>query len=181
MPRPDAQPVISSDHYDRSVKSGIRLTIGACFNKIPGTLGIGLQPGPACDLIYDALFLDKYFFPKSVCEIFSFDMIEHVPTKKVLPMFRVWHKILSENGRLEIGTLDLLSTCRDFISSDGARRKLLINHFYGGQTFPSDFHLTGYTYDILKDYLKDAGFVKIRKFDSLYKKWCANLIVEAFK
>jgi len=158
-----------------------KLTIGAFYNKVPGTIGIGLEPGSACDKIINAMELDKYYSEFTVSDIFSFDMIEHISTKLVLNMFKIWHKVLTIDGRIEIGTLDLESTCADFLSSDFTRRKVLINHFYGSQSFQSDFHLTGYTFEILKDYLEQAGFKNVRRCDSLYKNWCGSLIVEAFK
>ena len=158
-----------------------KLTIGAWSNKVPGTIGIGLEPGPACDKIINSLALDNFYAEFSVNEIFSFDMIEHIPTKLILNLFMVWHKVLTFDGRIEIGTQDLESLCNDFLSSDFTRRKSLINHFYGSQSFQSDFHLTGYTFEILKDYLEQAGFKNVRRCDSLYKNWCGSLIVEAFK
>lgn len=160
---------------------GINLTIGACYNKVPGTIGIGLEKGPACDKIINTMELDKEYSESSVSKIFSFDMIEHIPTKMVLVMFKKWYNILEIDGRIEIGTLDLAGTCRQFILAGFEERKALINQFYGSQLFDSDFHKTGYTYEILRDYLERAGFVNIKKCESIYNKWCGSLIVEAFK
>ncbi len=158
---------------------GIKLTVGAWANKVPGTIGIGLQQGPACDKLLNAMHLDEEYEECSISEIYTYDMIEHISTKQIIPMFKVWYKILEIGGRLEIGTIDLEGTCRQFLAGDLKKREILINHFYGSQAFPTDYHYTGYTLEILTKYLTLAGFKDIKPCKA--KGLCGGLQVEAFK
>ena len=154
------------------------LTIGAWCNKVPGTIGIGLQPGPACDVIMDAK--DLRYPDKSVDNIYSFDMVEHVYTKDVSVLFKEWYRVLVPGGRLEIGTIELEALCRQFLNAKFDERKALINHFYGSHSFDSDIHHTGFDFDLLKFYLEEAGFTGVKRYDTQYK-WSGSLVVEAFK
>ncbi len=165
---------------ERHKSLNIKLTLGAWVNKVPGTIGIGLESGIACDRILDVRKLDEEFEECSVSNIYTYDMIEHIVTQEIVPMFKVWYKIMDYGGRLEIATIDLEIICKQFLEAGLDERKALINHFYGSQSFNSDFHFSGYTFAILKDYLTQAGFKNIKRCKASYN-WGSALQVEAFK
>jgi predicted SAM-dependent methyltransferase len=156
----------------------MKLTIGAYFNKVPGTIGISLEKGPATDEIMDARKLT--YGDNTIEEIYSYDMIEHIPTKDVMVMFNEWYRVLKVGGRLEISTVDLEGICREFLAGTSEKRKALINHFYGSQSFDSDFHYTGFDFNILKDYLTQVGFKSVEREVPSYQ-WGGTLSIKAFK
>ena len=48
----------------------------------------------------------------------------------------------------------------------GPDPRAVIGYVYGGQDYPANFHRTGFTFDILADDLRGAGFTEVRRFDA---------------
>ncbi len=137
------------------------LTIGAYHNKVPGSIGVGLDQGPATDVIMDMRRLA--YADGSIEAIYTFDAVEHVPMADQPTVFREMFRVLVPGGTVEVCTVDLEGLCREFLVSDHAKRKVLLAHFYGSQSFPGDFHAAGFDEAILSELLEQAGFVDLSR------------------
>jgi predicted SAM-dependent methyltransferase len=137
------------------------LTIGAYYNKVPGSIGVGIDRGPATDRIMD--MRDLQYPDDSVDAIYTFDAVEHVPLRDQPVVFREFHRVLRPGGTIEVCTIDLEGLCREFLAGDAAKRSVLLQHFYGGQLFPGDFHCAAYDEAMLRERMAMAGFTCIER------------------
>lgn len=99
--------------------------------------------------------LDKHVKKGQCQKIRASHVIEHFPTNEIVPMLRVWHSLLEDNGELEIHTPNLRWHAALFLDD---RDEEAINYMFGGQRDDLDFHKTGFTPRVLMIRLNEAGF-----------------------
>ena len=154
------------------------LTIGAYYNKVPGSIGIGLDRGPVTDEIMDMRALR--YATGSVDAVYSFDALEHVPMADQAAAIGEMYRVLRPGGYVEIGTVDFEGLCREYLAADRATRRVLWSHFYGGQSFPGDFHQSAHEEWSLRELLETAGFVEVKRIQAS-RPWCGGLSMEGKK
>jgi len=90
----------------------------------------------------------------SVKGIMSQNALEHVQKDRVVPTLREWARLLEKGGRLELMVPDLEWACHWFIArpTNGWDMDII----YGNQQHMGEFHLTGFTRDIIKDYFEQS-------------------------
>ena len=115
------------------------------------------------DIVADARNLP--FSVNSVDEIFTDRMIEHIPICDVQKMFNEFYRVLKFGGILDVGTVDIKIIFANYLKYETMEDKfLLIRQIYGGQDkslADFDFHRCGFDEDILRFYMREAGFVNI--------------------
>jgi predicted SAM-dependent methyltransferase len=89
-------------------------------------------------------------------EVLAQDVLEHVPSTKVMPALVEWNRLLCSGGTLLVRVPDLRSIAGMFVA--GAPEADLIQMLYGTQSYAGDFHMSGFTVDRLKGMLEEAGF-----------------------
>jgi predicted SAM-dependent methyltransferase len=156
------------------------ITVGAYHNRVEGSIGIGIDKGPATDQIMDMRELK--FADNTVDAIYSFDTVEHIPIADQEKVFQEMFRVLKPGGYIEISTIDLPGVCREFLAGDSEKRRILMKHIYGGQEFPGDFHYCGYDEELLVGLFKKVGFENAKRREGgPSKPWGGSLSVEATK
>lgn len=116
------------------------------------------------DIIADARRLP--FKDNEVDEIYTSHMLEHLGRFEYMDALREFYRVLKTGGLLDIEVPDLLSICKQFIEEPNKRR-VLLQHIYGGQSFSTDFHKTGFTLEILTEDLISVGFKNLKQVNPI--------------
>lgn len=99
----------------------------------------------------------------SVDTIFASHCLEHVSKFDVIPTLREWRRILKPQGHLQILVPDLEWVCSWFLAHQSTDWDMDI--IFGNQKHEGEFHKTGFTPTIMKDYFDIAGGFSI---ESMY-------------
>jgi predicted SAM-dependent methyltransferase len=124
----------------------------------------------------DVRRLDRYFFPNSVDVIYAHDLLEHFPSTEVEGLLRSWVGLLKPGGRLELRVPELRRLAQYILDSKetDAEKSARV---YGGQEYPSNFHLSGFTEPMLAAMLASAGMTGLEYSTD----WRTNLVVSGRK
>lgn len=102
----------------------------------------------------------------SVEEIYSSHLLEHLAKKEILPTLKEWFRVLKKGGRLRLNVPDFNWAVKCFLGRKKSKyfntKEKILEIFYGSQEHEGEFHKTGFTKKILKEYLVKAGFKKIK-------------------
>ena len=172
--------------------SGIRLHVGGAVRR-EGWSVVNVTPGPHVD--YVATCTDLSFLPDASCaEIYASHVLEHLGYNgEVQVCLRGFHRILVSGGRVRISVPDLEILCGLFMNPemDNHDRFFLMKVMYGGRLDPSDVHQSGFTFDFLRAFMREAGFRDVRRVAAFgefadmssgtYKGHPISLNVEALK
>ena len=129
---------------------------------------LNIQPGAGVDHVGDVSDLSR--FPSDAFgRIYVSHVLEHVPHVRVRRTLAGLFRILRPEGTLYVSVPDLETLCRLMLSPRLSRG----NHWYvmrmmfGGQTDANDFHYVGWTFELLDAALRETGFTRIRRVESL--------------
>lgn len=92
----------------------------------------------------------------SVDVIFSSQALEHVSKFAVGPTLLEWKRVLKPGGRLQIQVPDLVWACMHWLSHPNTGWSMDV--IYGIQLHEGEYHKTGFTDIILRQYVEWAGF-----------------------
>ncbi len=115
----------------------------------------------------------------SVEAIWSSHALEHVPKAKVVPTLAEWHRVLQPGGLLQLEVPDLLWVCRNFLEHPVADWNM--DTIFGAQTRDGEYHQTGFTIEILGDYLVATGFTLAEPISVVFNHGQDTLHAEARK
>lgn len=111
----------------------------------------------------DARYLE--YPDNSTDEIYASHLLEHFATREVFPTLKEWYRVLKPGGKLRINVPDLKWCAKCILgqkySSFFDRDRRYIDMLYGNQENEGEFHKTGFTKELLEDYLIRAGFREI--------------------
>jgi predicted SAM-dependent methyltransferase len=149
----------NQDHKEKLVK----LNVG-CINYKEGYIHVDVHQHKlskedgslvSLDIIADAR---KLPFPEnSVDEVFTEEMLEHLGRKEYKDVLKEFYRVLKPGAFLDVAVPNFLGLCEEFIRYPNKRRGLM-QMFYGGQDFETDFHKMGFTYTLLEEDLEGIGF-----------------------
>jgi predicted SAM-dependent methyltransferase len=125
-------------------------------------------PGPCVDHVGDARDLAR-FEDGIFDEIYASHVLEHFDYKDALPqVLKEWHRVMALGGRLYVSVPDLDILCRLFIKPELAAndRFLVMRMMFGGHVDQYDYHLVGLNEGFLAFFLKEAGFVELKRTSS---------------
>jgi len=141
------------------------LEIGCGENKVfKNSIGLDIRPLEGVDIVSDARklpFEDNYFD-----HVYSSHVLEHFSHNEVKQVLREWIRVLKYGGIFEVRCPDF--RIRTFIFALRPNWKDIKN-IYGGQDYPQDYHLCGFSYSLLKGLLVDLGLVNIKRVFDGYK------------
>jgi predicted SAM-dependent methyltransferase len=152
------------------IASGNKPTQGYIHFDIRGDVG--------ADIVGDARALP--FKDEEMDEIFTRFFLEHLTRKDARKALKEMFRVLKKKGRLEIIVPNLAYFCKLFVKEEGQKKEWALNKIYGFEKYEEDHHFFGYDEIILKKYLEEVGFKKIKRIESKEKEE-QYLAVEAFK
>lgn len=105
-------------------------------------------------------------------EIFTSHALEHISHRKVIDVLKLWNRKLAQNGTITIIVPDLLYAFRQLrkIDNDEVPDGLYSEEFglhsplsiiYGTHSQPGEYHLGGFTEQLMATALSQAGFRNI--------------------
>ena len=111
---------------------------------------------------------DKLPFPdNSVNKIFNQHLIEHFSRENLKPLLKEWLRVLKPGGKVEIICPYLSFIAFHWMQGD-IDKKQLREWIYGGQTYPENFHLNGFDYDLIGEAFIEAGFAMCTPQEDYY-------------
>ena len=132
-----------------------KLNVGCGLDKREGYTNVDINGFHDPDLIAD--ITDMHQVEDGAAEeVLAQDVLEHVPSTKVMPALVEWNRTLCLEGILRVRVPDLKSIASMLLA--GAPQADLIQMLYGTQSYAGDFHMSGFTVEILTDMLEEAGF-----------------------
>ena len=144
----------------------MKLNIGGEIKK-EGWTNFNVQKKPDVDIIGNINDLSQ-FDDESIEEIYASHVVEHVDQKTIKNTFKGILRTLKKGGKFYISVPDMDVLCHFFVSPL-ANKKIKFHTMmmiFGGQIDNYDYHYFGWNYEFMKDYLLEAGFVKIDKVNS---------------
>ncbi|MEK6958875.1 MAG: methyltransferase domain-containing protein [archaeon] len=138
-----------------------KLEIG-CGNKPKeGYAHFDIRPLEGVDVVGDARKLP--FKDGEFGEIYSRFFLEHLLRQDAKLTLKEMNRVLMKKGALEIIVPDIEYFCRLFIEGDAQKKEWALNKIYGFEKYPEDHHNFGYDFEILKNYLEEAGFSRVKR------------------
>ena len=132
-----------------------KLNVGCGLDKREGYTNVDISGFHVPDLIADIIDIHQVA-DGAAKEVLAQDVLEHVPSTKVMPALVEWNRILCSEGILRVRVPDLKSIVSMLLA--GAPHADLIRMVYGTQSYAGDFHMSGFTIEILTHMLQEAGF-----------------------
>ena len=123
-------------------------------------------PGPDVDHVCNAKDLSR-FPDNTFTEIYASHVVEHLDYKdELLDTLKEWNRILEPGGRALISVPDLDVLAELMIKKDGLDlrdRFFVMRMIFGGHVDEYDYHLVGLNEEFLTLFLRDSGYVNIRR------------------
>jgi predicted SAM-dependent methyltransferase len=128
---------------------------------------LNIQPGPGVDFVGDCTDLSA-FANGSVDLVYASHVYEHIEYSHLLDAFKDVQRILKPGGEFMIGVPDLDILCQMYLHPDLPldARFHVMRMMFGGQIDAYDLHKVGLNWQILTNFLGDAGFAQARKVAS---------------
>ncbi|MHA2248211.1 MAG: hypothetical protein ACXADY_24895 [Candidatus Hodarchaeales archaeon] len=140
---------------------GISLHIGCGLNYHVGSLNVDLFDFRIADIGAHAAFLP--FKSDIIGMIEAYHLLEHFDWVEVKYLLNEWFRVLKEGGSLIIEVPDLKASSRKLSRlRDLSSQTATLQWIYGIQD-PGMRHKTGFTREILFNFLLKVGFVEVRK------------------
>ena len=137
----------------------MRLNVGCGETKKEGYIGVDCRPLPGVVL---ADMWNVHTLP--VCpveEIYCRHALEHVTFAEGKDALKSFFAALKPGGGVNIVVPDII----DHLGSlfDDPMCNYALGSLYGWQRYPEDVHKAGYTFELLSEFLAEAGFVDIKR------------------
>ena len=166
------------------MNDSFRLNIGGTEPRT-GWKILNIQPGPDVDFVGSCTDLAQ-FDDASISEIYASHILEHLSyTGELQKTLAEAYRVLAPGGTFKISVPNFEALCRIFLhpSLSMELRHHVMRMIFGGQTDEFDFHRVGLTWEFLSHYLREAGFMNIRKveefrlFDDCSSLRMANMLI----
>jgi predicted SAM-dependent methyltransferase len=136
-----------------------KLNLGCGFDRREGFFNVDLQEFHEPDLVADVVDLGK--LPSSYFNfILAQDVLEHLEREKVPKALDEWARLLEPNGVVEIripSLLDMFCLLSTPERRQPEKAREIIQLIFGTQAYNGDYHLSGFTSEVLDDLISEAG------------------------
>ena len=144
------------DHTAEVGMAQLKLDIGSGPTPLSGHVGVDLYAQGA-DIINAPM--DQLPYPDGIIyEINCSHALEHIPKVAVIPTLQEWYRVLMPGGKLTVEVPDLVWVCENWLENQNNSWDM--DAIFGDQSTPGQFHQTGFSRQLLLQYLYDAGFHK---------------------
>lgn len=136
-----------------------RLNLGCGYDKRVGYINIDLQAKHSPDICADITSLPMLESSRYE-EIIAQDVLEHLERHKTLPALKEWTRLLAPNGVLHIripSLMDLFKMLAQPENRSAEAANEIIHLMYGTQAYTGDYHLSGFTAELITSYLDECG------------------------
>jgi GT2 family glycosyltransferase len=156
-----AQPDEQSNDTSQKESLGIKLELGG---KAPVfALGdyrhLDIQQFPHTEYTADA-FTSLPLESNSVASLFAKRTIQRLNKKDASLALKEWFRVLAPTGEIKLVTVDIKKAMGKYLQTFETK---YLDLLFGTQADKTEFYLNGYSPDVLKNMLEDAGFVNIRE------------------
>ena len=142
-----------------------KLHLGCGVKQLSGYYHVDALDYPHVDHIGPVDKLD--FIPNDTVEhIYACHLLEHFGRKEFMDVLREWNRVLAPGGTLRLAVPDYEACARLYVNGklDGGLPTIL-GLMMGGQRDEYDFHKMVFDESSLTDYLKQAGFSDVRRWN----------------
>lgn len=137
-----------------------KLNVGCGFDYRQGYVNVDMHARHKPDVVADVL--DLATFPTGFYEeLIAQDVLEHVTRADVRKALFEWNRVLAMGGRIFIRTTELGGLVRLLEAPEHRGildQERLIQNVFGTQAYTGDFHLNGFTEQLFRFYMWEAGF-----------------------
>jgi len=150
--------ILAPEKVDKARATGVRLNLGCGHIPLDGYINVDQRELPGVDIVADVGNLP--FEERSLSEIFSAHVLEHLPQERLRRLLPYWRSLLGPKGTfcavVPDGEAMLAGVAGGSYSFEHFREVL-----FGAQEYEGDFHFNLFTPDSLTNLLVEAGFRKI--------------------
>lgn len=143
----------------------MKLHLGCGEKHIDGFVNVDIRNNVGADIVED-IFSLKTFKPESVELIYASHVLEHLDRARAIEALKRWYEILIPSGILRIAVPDMDKVFRRYIWTQNLTE--LRGFIWGGQTYPENYHYSGWTYRTLSNDLLMIGFSNVSTYDWRY-------------
>ena len=140
--------------------TGFNLHLGCGVNYRPECLNIDLFDQSAADIVAHVGFLP--FKSNTVCSIEAYHLLEHFDWIEVKYLLNEWFRVLEDDGRLIIEVPDLKYATKKLTNLNDLPSQTSTLQWIYGISERGMRHKTGFTNQILRNFLNMAGFIDIK-------------------
>lgn len=133
-----------------------KLIVGAGDRQQEGWTCHDVVKMPGIDIVCEMFDLPNKVEPGSLDEIQATHVLEHFPMAKVSELFSMLCSLLKPGGKIYIEVPNFLWHAHMITKNPFDRQ--IVEYAYGGQKDKWDYHMNGFTPQILQQDLEDAGF-----------------------
>lgn len=134
----------------------MKLIVGAGKRQKTGWTHHDIQPYEGISICCDFWELPKHVEASSCTEIEITHVLEHFPMRDTQRALKLLYGLLCDEGKIYIEVPNFEWHALEIISNPKNRQ--IVEYAYGGQLDPFDYHYNGFTPDILREDLEQAGF-----------------------
>ena len=136
-----------------------RLNLGCGHDYRPGYLNVDLNDWHRTDMLADITNMPE--LPSGYFEeIVAQDVLEHFERAKTKDILTEWTRLLQDGGTLFLrvpSLVHLLGMLNSPHWQSLEQQAEIVHLLYGTQAYPGDYHLTGFTAELLDHQLREAG------------------------
>lgn len=151
--------ILSPEKVEKARATGARLNLGCGHIPLDGYINVDQRKLPGVDIVTDVGNLP--FEERSVSEIFSAHVLEHLPQERLRRLLPYWHSLLKTEGIFRAvvpdGEAMLAGIAAGTYSFENFREVL-----FGAQEYEGDFHFNLLTSDSFAKLLQESGFRGIK-------------------
>ncbi len=142
---------------------------------------LNIQDAEGVDHVGDATDLSR-FDENTFVELYASHIAEHLDYNGQLQAaLQEWFRVLQPGGKLYIAVPDLEILAKILLAKDQTtleHRMHVIRMIFGGHVDPFDYHVVGFTQELLASFLSSAGFrniIRTGRF-GLFEKDASNIV-----
>lgn len=144
----------------------IKLHVGCGPRHLPGFMHVDIKKTlPHVDIACDLFDLPLHVEPGTVEEIYACHVVEHVSRHRIAELFDVFYDLLTPGGTLRLAVPDIGKAIELYASGKAKLYPTLYGQFWGGQKDEHDYHTIGFDFDLMHQFLSQAGFGDVQRYD----------------